>query len=872
MDSDLPIFESGETADFGNRVRNLTDKDRREYETACDRLAERLQHAEVSLPVLLSAVDAEQPVRQLILIHLGKLWLESERNHGRKPDPSAFLDQAPELHQVGSARSELEAWASLLAEAGSQATPSLLEFHGRTFHLPDEYELLHRLQDDPARMSLVLLVQNKRLKRKEVLKAFNPVRLGDARAVRRFLDEPEKASQTQHPAIIRVWHASQANLPCPYYTMEYLEGGSLADLLKVGPMASLQAARYLAIVARALHHVHATLGIAHGDIKAENILLDKEGNPKLTDFGLSRSIVPDEGESARDGRVSMEISGTLGYVAPEQLDEKFRPAGYDRNQSRIATDLFALGATLYFCLTRHLPYQHGSRRPSLFAVIANELVPVQQLNPAVDNKLDAITQKCLQKHPEHRFRTAAELADALEAWLSHQTLKDVLDEDTTFPADQKNAPPLLEQIPRQWPWALLTSVVILALAVVLRSYSNDSGTVASSNEQQVKGTQESSPPATDVTRAAGEQPPPAASLAPVEVLCQRGWDREPAEAVLELNGPWLTTVRGVSPTDADNQVDLLSRLGVSGISLDFCRRSPHRAAMLATVSGRDDHRTLANVLKTDDAILADRLFSLYASAGETQSLVHLFREEAELLRELGDRGWLGCEAALLRPGETETDRVYNGWLQRIVKERLVPAQTDEARKRAAEFQAYAMIHGPALKVRLTNDPQFRERFLPEIWPAFLTLLDKGVFTLPDVFQIDALWVYLAREGEKGKSSWKIISSRRSRSCMVRTPTISRACTTGSSSSSSQGTRALSVRSSSQVFAAGPRSARSSRKNCRWSSSQSPSIRRERTPRSSMTIPNVLKSSSSASSSLSGTPTPKTRSRGGASTSLFRSSS
>ena len=77
-------------------------------------------------------------------------------------------------------------------------------------------------------------------------------------------------------------------------------------------------------------------------------------------------------------------------------------------------------------------------------------------------------------------------------------------------------------------------------------------------------------------------------------------------------------------------------------------------------------------------------------------------------------------------------------------------QTDEARKRAAEFQAYAMIHGPALKVRLTNDPQFRERFLPEIWPAFLTLLDKGVFTLPDVFQIDALWVYLAREGEKGK--------------------------------------------------------------------------------------------------------------------------
>jgi serine/threonine protein kinase len=755
MEFDEPRFEPGKTSEYINQVGDLTDDQRREYEAVCERLEDLVERPDVSLSVLLSEVRSEPPVRNLVLIHLGKLWLESERKSGRSPDLSAFLDSVPQLQRLDSARSQLAAWVSGMAETVSQPTSDSLDFRGHKFHLPDEYELIDRLQDNPSGMSLVLLVRNRRLGRKEVLKAINPVRRGEARAVRRFLDEPMRASQTMHQAIIRVWHASKANCACPYYTMEYLEGGSLADLLKAGHVAPAQSVRYIAIVARALHHIHTTLDIAHGDIKPDNILLDKEGNPKLTDFGLSRPIVADDGQSFAQSGLSNEVAGTIGFVAPEQVDERFRPAGYDKNQLRIATDLFALGATLYYCLSRHLPYQQGTQRPTWFAAITNELVPVQQLNPEVDDKLDAIAQKCLQKSPDRRFATAAEFADALEAWLSHETLQQILPtEDKTFPnrtprdhaPEDTTFPPTGSRKlligaggkPRS-PFYVAASVLILTAAFALWKYATGGDAV----------------PVETITKKDSPKPPPdepkdPPSDNPYDRLRRTGWDGEAAKSVLELNEPWLSVVRAVNPSHADHQIDLLSRLGNSGVPLDFCRTFPHRAAMLTTLSARDEHRALASVLSTSDADLADRLFSLYPSAGEAQALVHLFKEEAELLRELDERGWLGCETALLRSGETEADRVYNAWLQWIIKERLVPAQSDSARKRAAEFQTYAMLQGPSLKVRLTNNPEFRDRFLSELWPAFVSLLDNKIFSLPDVFQVDALWTYLMREGEKGK--------------------------------------------------------------------------------------------------------------------------
>jgi serine/threonine protein kinase len=753
MDFDQSGFEPGETVDYGRQLRDLSDDQRREYEAACERLEERLQQPGVPLSVLLSEVRSAPPVRGLILIHLGKLWLESERDNGRTPDLGAFLREVPELQPLDSARSELEDWARRLAETKGHSSSSSLDFRGHKFHLPEEYELIDRLQDNPSGMSLVLLVRNKRLGRKEVLKAFNPVRLGEARAVRRFLDEPMKASQTQHQGIIRVWYASQANCPCPYYTMEYLEGGSLADLLKVGPIPAVQAARYFAIVARALHHIHTTLGIAHGDIKPENILLDKEGNPKLTDFGLSRSIVPEEGESLGEGRVSTDVAGTRGFLAPEQVNEQFRTPGYDKNQLRIASDLFALGASLYCCLTCHLPYQQGARHPSWFAAVDNDLVPVQQLNPAVDNKLDAITQKCLQKRPEHRFSTAAELAGALEAWLSHQILQEVVSEDTTFPpkASKRAASEGGVLSPRRRQAATAACVAVLALAAVLWLRPRDP--VPSSFTSPVIPTPKVPP--------VGKAPPKAPPAAPFEeavadVLQRGGWGQEAAEAVAELNAPWLDVVRKADPRLARDQVARLARLGSSDAPLDdLCREAPHCAALLATVETDDDQSTLAGILGSADPAdprLAERLFTLYPSPGEAQALAESFKNEVGLLRDLGRRGWLGAEVALFPVSDTEADRAYNEWVRWIVRKRLAPADTDESRRRAAEFQAFAALSGPSLRVRLTNNQDFRRRFLEErgIWLSLVSLVDEGAFTLNDILGVDEIWDYLAHEGEAGR--------------------------------------------------------------------------------------------------------------------------
>ena len=174
-----------------------------------------------------------------------------------------------------------------------------------------------------------------------------------------------------------------------------------------------------------IHHVHKTLEIATEISKPENILLDKEGKPKLTDFGLWRSIISDVALTSEGSGSNAEVSGTPGFIAPSKSMRRFRPADYTKHQLRITSDLFALGATLYCSLTCRIPYHEGTSRRSWFAAVVNELVPVQRHNPTVDDALDAITQKCLSKHPDQRFASADELADVLEAWLSQRILEDI---------------------------------------------------------------------------------------------------------------------------------------------------------------------------------------------------------------------------------------------------------------------------------------------------------------------------------------------------------------------------------------------------------------------------------------------------------------
>ena len=186
-----------------------------------------------------------------------------------------------------------------------------------------------------------------------------------------------------------------------YLVMKYFPGGSLGH--RVAPNRRLpdrEAAALIAKVARAVHHSHLR-GVIHRDLKPSNILLDEDGQPRLSDFGLARLVEADD-EITRSG----SFLGTVAYMAPEQAAE---PARAGR-----AADLYSLGATLYRLVTGRPPFVGGDLHLMLRQVMQEDPRPPRVLNPGVSLDLDAICLKCMEKDPSRRYADAQELADELD--------------------------------------------------------------------------------------------------------------------------------------------------------------------------------------------------------------------------------------------------------------------------------------------------------------------------------------------------------------------------------------------------------------------------------------------------------------------------
>jgi WD40 repeat protein/predicted Ser/Thr protein kinase len=223
----------------------------------------------------------------------------------------------------------------------------------------------------------------------------------------RFRREARIAARIDHPGVIHVYDVGEAGGQF-FYSMRYVEGRSLAEILREGPVACRLAASSIERVARADEAIHG-LGIVHRDLKPRNILVDAAGQPFVTDFGLARWLA-----SASDITHSQAWLGTPSYMAPEQAQDPGRAAA--------ASDVYSLGATLYELLAGRPPFRASDPLETLRQVVGEEPVPPRRLNPAIDRDMELICLKCLQKEPARRYASAGQLADELQRYRKHEPL------------------------------------------------------------------------------------------------------------------------------------------------------------------------------------------------------------------------------------------------------------------------------------------------------------------------------------------------------------------------------------------------------------------------------------------------------------------
>jgi len=215
----------------------------------------------------------------------------------------------------------------------------------------------------------------------------------------RFQREAEAIASLRHPNVVQVYDVGEVD-GRPYFTMEFVEGGSLAQKLAGTPLPAREAAELLATLAAAVHAAH-TAGIVHRDLKPGNVLLTADGTPKVGDFGLARRLGGDAGLT----RTGIAL-GTPSYMAPEQVQGKHDAEGP-------ATDVYALGAILYESLTGRPPYKGETGEETLRQVASQEPVHPSRLNPKVPRDLETICLHCLHKEPARRYTSAAALAEDL---------------------------------------------------------------------------------------------------------------------------------------------------------------------------------------------------------------------------------------------------------------------------------------------------------------------------------------------------------------------------------------------------------------------------------------------------------------------------
>jgi serine/threonine-protein kinase len=258
-------------------------------------------------------------------------------------------------------------------------------------------------------MGVVYKARHLRLNRIVALKMLLAGPYAGPRERARFQREAEAVAGLRHANIVQVYNVADHE-GRPYFTMEFVDGGSLAHKLAGMPQPARHAAALVATLAEAVQVAHQG-GIVHRDLKPANVLLTADGTPKISDFGLARRL---EGEAA--STKSGVPLGTPSYMAPEQAAGRVRDIGP-------AADVYALGAVLYELLTGRPPFRGETAAETVLQVMHQEPVPPARLNSKVPRDLETICLKCLHKEPEWRYVSARGLADDLGRFLEGQPIQ-----------------------------------------------------------------------------------------------------------------------------------------------------------------------------------------------------------------------------------------------------------------------------------------------------------------------------------------------------------------------------------------------------------------------------------------------------------------
>jgi serine/threonine-protein kinase len=231
----------------------------------------------------------------------------------------------------------------------------------------------------------------------------------------RFRVEAEAIARMQHPNIVQIYEIGVAG-SCPFLVLEYLEGGSLERRLQGRPIPPRQAAETVRSLAAAMHDAHRH-DIVHRDLKPANILLSADGIPKIADFGLAKLLGAEPGLLGRGGLTQTgSVLGSPNYMAPEQAEGRTSRIGP-------ATDVYALGAILYECLTGKPPFEAPNLLETLEKVRGEEPARPRQDHPEIPADLETICLKCLQKEPSERYASAKDLADDLQRFLDGEPIR-----------------------------------------------------------------------------------------------------------------------------------------------------------------------------------------------------------------------------------------------------------------------------------------------------------------------------------------------------------------------------------------------------------------------------------------------------------------